>query len=166
MRLIRYYIQILTWDLKAVEAERCPGDPPILGGSSDKARRILNWQPAYPRLDDIIKTVWLRQSAGIGKEVDFLIRRGRDITAALQLCQDIGANETRKRELSLLSPGGFWGHDPNWIPNSGLCPDPIPSGVVDCHPHRPRRLYHCRLCPATGQDLCDCNPDRTGTGCL
>jgi predicted AAA+ superfamily ATPase len=35
-----------------------------------------------------------------GKEVDFLIRQGQDITAALQVCQDIDTNETRKREIS------------------------------------------------------------------
>ena len=32
--------------------------------------------------------------------MDFLIRRGQEITAALQVCQNIGAGETRKREIS------------------------------------------------------------------
>jgi hypothetical protein len=84
----------------AVEAERRPGDPPIAGGSSDKARKILNREPEYPGPDEIIKTVWLPQSAGIGKEADFLIRQGQHITAALQVCQDIGAAETWKREIA------------------------------------------------------------------
>ena len=35
-----------------------------------------------------------------GREVDFLIRQGQGITAALQVCQDISADETRKREIS------------------------------------------------------------------
>lgn len=35
-----------------------------------------------------------------GKEVDFLIRQGQVITAALQVCQDINTGETRKREIS------------------------------------------------------------------
>jgi predicted AAA+ superfamily ATPase len=35
-----------------------------------------------------------------GREVDFLIRQGQEITAALQVCQDISADETRKREIS------------------------------------------------------------------
>jgi len=47
--------------IKIVEAEMRPGDPPILVGSADKARKILNWQPEYPRLDEIIKTAWLWQ---------------------------------------------------------------------------------------------------------
>ena len=52
--------------IKVIEAERRPGDPPILVGSADKARRILNWQPEYQDLDEIIKTAWLWQSTGIG----------------------------------------------------------------------------------------------------
>jgi hypothetical protein len=142
MRLIRYYIQILTYDLElscskarcmlystqftgeteiyfyrrrsvlevdifhaaervtgksiiAVEAERYPGDPPIVGGSSDKARRILNSQPGYPGLDEIIKTVWLPQSAGIGKEAGF--RSGRGSTSRLP-CRPV-------RILALPRPG-------------------------------------------------------------
>jgi len=52
--------------IKVIEAERRPGDPPILVGSSDKAKKILKWQPEYPSLDEIIKTAWLWQSTGIG----------------------------------------------------------------------------------------------------
>lgn len=44
--------------IKVVETARRPGDPPTLVGSADKARRILNWQPEYPKLDGIIKTAW------------------------------------------------------------------------------------------------------------
>ena len=35
-----------------------------------------------------------------GKEVDFLIRRGQEITEAVQVCQNIGNRETREREIS------------------------------------------------------------------
>ena len=45
--------------IKVMEMERRHGDPPILVGSSDKARQILNWQPEYPDIDEIIKTAWL-----------------------------------------------------------------------------------------------------------
>lgn len=44
--------------VKFLETSRRPGDPPILVGSADKARKILNWQPQYLRLDDMIKTAW------------------------------------------------------------------------------------------------------------
>jgi len=48
--------------IKVVETQRRPGDPPILVGSADKAKKILNWQPQYPSLDVIIKTAWLWQT--------------------------------------------------------------------------------------------------------
>ncbi len=44
--------------IKATETERRPGDPPILVGSSKKAREILKWQPKYDDLSKIISTAW------------------------------------------------------------------------------------------------------------
>jgi UDP-glucose 4-epimerase len=44
--------------IKVVETERRFGDPPILVGSSVKAGQMLNWQPQYTSLDEIIKTAW------------------------------------------------------------------------------------------------------------
>jgi len=44
--------------IKVVESDRRPGDPPILVGSSDKARKILGWKPQYPSLKDIISHAW------------------------------------------------------------------------------------------------------------
>ena len=44
-------------------APRRPGDPAVLYASADKARAELNWTPAYPSLDDIVRTAWTwRQS--------------------------------------------------------------------------------------------------------
>ena len=48
--------------IKIVQAKRREGDPPILVGSSDKARKILNWLPQYQNIDDIIKTAWIWQT--------------------------------------------------------------------------------------------------------
>ncbi len=45
-------------DIKVVECDRRPGDPPALIGSSDKARKILNWQPQYSSLEQIINHAW------------------------------------------------------------------------------------------------------------
>jgi UDP-glucose-4-epimerase GalE len=39
-------------------APRRPGDPAILYASADKARAELGWTPAYPSLDDIVRTAW------------------------------------------------------------------------------------------------------------
>jgi UDP-glucose 4-epimerase len=45
-------------EIKAVECDRRPGDPPVLVGSSKKAREILGWIPQYPDLESIISHAW------------------------------------------------------------------------------------------------------------
>jgi UDP-glucose 4-epimerase len=45
-------------NIKVVESDRRPGDPPILVGSSDKAREILGWKPQYSDLQDIMVHAW------------------------------------------------------------------------------------------------------------
>lgn len=50
--------EITGKDIKAVEAERRAGDPPILVGSSTKAKETLNWNPKYDELSKIIETAW------------------------------------------------------------------------------------------------------------
>jgi UDP-glucose 4-epimerase len=50
--------QITGRSIKVIECDRRPGDPPILVGSSDKARKILGWQPQYPNLSDILSHAW------------------------------------------------------------------------------------------------------------
>ena len=37
---------------------RRPGDPPRLVASSEKIRRELGWQPAHPKLEDILASAW------------------------------------------------------------------------------------------------------------
>ena len=45
-------------EIPAREIERRPGDAPILIGSSDKARKILGWNPQYADLTQIISHAW------------------------------------------------------------------------------------------------------------
>ena len=45
-------------DIKVVECDRRPGDPPVLIGSSEKANRILGWQAQYSSLKEIIADSW------------------------------------------------------------------------------------------------------------
>ncbi|MHC0062387.1 UDP-glucose 4-epimerase GalE [Nostoc sp. UIC 10890] len=40
------------------ERDRRPGDPPILIGTSEKARTILGWQPQYLSIQDIVTHAW------------------------------------------------------------------------------------------------------------
>jgi UDP-glucose 4-epimerase len=41
-------------DIKVIERDRRPGDPPCLVGSGKKATKILGWNPQYSQLDDIL----------------------------------------------------------------------------------------------------------------
>lgn len=45
-------------DIKVVESDRRPGDPPMLVGSSDKARKTLGWNPQHPALEEILNHAW------------------------------------------------------------------------------------------------------------
>jgi UDP-glucose 4-epimerase len=50
--------QVTGRPISVIECDRRPGDPPILVGSSSKAREILGWQPQYSRLEDMITHAW------------------------------------------------------------------------------------------------------------
>ncbi len=45
-------------EIKAIECDRRPGDPPALVGSSDRARSILGWNPQYADLSVILTHAW------------------------------------------------------------------------------------------------------------
>ncbi len=44
--------------IKVIEDAPRPGDPPILVGSSQKARKMLGWNPKWTNIKDIISTAW------------------------------------------------------------------------------------------------------------
>ncbi|MDY6899644.1 MAG: UDP-glucose 4-epimerase GalE [Cyanobacteriota bacterium] len=50
--------QITGKEIKAVECDRRPGDPPALIGSAEKAQTILGWQPQYTSIKDIMTHAW------------------------------------------------------------------------------------------------------------
>ncbi|HMK53160.1 MAG TPA: UDP-glucose 4-epimerase GalE [Methanobacteriaceae archaeon] len=50
--------RITKKNIKSVEVDRRAGDPPVLVGSSTKAREVLNWKPRFDDLDEIISTAW------------------------------------------------------------------------------------------------------------
>lgn len=50
--------QITGKEIKTVECDRRPGDPPVLIGSSEKARKLLGWSPEYADLKNIISHAW------------------------------------------------------------------------------------------------------------
>jgi UDP-arabinose 4-epimerase len=51
-------VKITGCDIPYLESDRRPGDPPVLIGSSDKMREILEWRPVYHNLNTIIETAW------------------------------------------------------------------------------------------------------------
>lgn len=51
--------QVTGRKIKVVECDRRPGDPPSLVGSGEKARSMLDWNPQYFDLTDIISHAWV-----------------------------------------------------------------------------------------------------------
>lgn len=45
-------------EIKVVEEDRRAGDPAVLIASSEKAKKVLGWNPQYNELSTIIKTAW------------------------------------------------------------------------------------------------------------
>jgi UDP-glucose-4-epimerase GalE len=51
-------MKITGCNIPWLEADRRPGDPAVLIGSSDKIRNIMGWEPKHNSLDTIIATAW------------------------------------------------------------------------------------------------------------
>ncbi|MBQ7581971.1 MAG: UDP-glucose 4-epimerase GalE, partial [Lachnospiraceae bacterium] len=45
-------------DFTVTLSDRRPGDPAKLVGSSEKARRVLDWEPQYGAIDTIVSHAW------------------------------------------------------------------------------------------------------------
>ncbi|HIK31793.1 MAG TPA: UDP-glucose 4-epimerase GalE [Oscillatoriales cyanobacterium M59_W2019_021] len=50
--------KVTQCEIPAIESDRRPGDPPILVGSSEKARTVLGWSPQYADIDKIVYHAW------------------------------------------------------------------------------------------------------------
>ncbi len=50
--------QVSGKDFKVVNAERRPGDPPILTSVATKARNELGWKPEKPKLEEMVSSAW------------------------------------------------------------------------------------------------------------
>ncbi len=58
LELIEAAKRVTGKDIPVVLSERRPGDPAILVGSSEKAKRVLGWEPKYGDIDTIVKHAW------------------------------------------------------------------------------------------------------------
>lgn len=45
-------------DIPVTLVERRPGDPAVLVGSSEKAKRVLGWRPRYAEIETIVEHAW------------------------------------------------------------------------------------------------------------
>lgn len=50
--------EVVGAEIRAVEAPRRPGDPPVLVASSEKIKDELGWKPEKPDLSDMISDAW------------------------------------------------------------------------------------------------------------
>lgn len=50
--------KVAVKDFKIVEADRRPGDPPVLTSDASKAEQELGWRREYPDLESIVATAW------------------------------------------------------------------------------------------------------------
>lgn len=58
LELIDSVKRVTGKEFNVVYADRRPGDPAKLVGSSEKAKRILSWKPQYGDIDTIVKHAW------------------------------------------------------------------------------------------------------------
>ena len=59
LELIEAAKRVTGKDIPVVLADRRPGDPAILVGSSEKAKRVLGWEPVYGDIDTIVRHAWM-----------------------------------------------------------------------------------------------------------
>jgi UDP-glucose 4-epimerase len=57
-QVIEAAIAVTGRDIKVIHGDRRPGDPPILVGSAEKARKMLGWQPQYADLRQFLTHAW------------------------------------------------------------------------------------------------------------
>ncbi len=58
LELIEAAKRVTGKDIPVELSERRPGDPAILVGSSEKAKRVLGWEPIYGDVDTIVRHAW------------------------------------------------------------------------------------------------------------
>ena len=51
-------IEVTGCEIPVIEADRRPGDPAVLVGSSEKARAVLGWNPQYDSIETILSHAW------------------------------------------------------------------------------------------------------------
>ena len=55
-------------DFTVTLADRRPGDPPYLVGSSEKAKKVLGWEPRYADIETIVRHAWENRTRDVEDE--------------------------------------------------------------------------------------------------
>ncbi len=58
LELIEAAKRVTGRDIPVILSDRRPGDPAVLVGSSEKAKRVLGWVPVYGDIDTIVRHAW------------------------------------------------------------------------------------------------------------
>ena len=58
LELVEAAKRVTGRDIPVVLSDRRPGDPAILVGSSERAKRVLGWEPAYGDIKTIVRHAW------------------------------------------------------------------------------------------------------------
>ena len=58
LEVIQAVKKVTGKDFTVTYADRRPGDPAILVGSSKKAERVLGWKANYPDIEEIVAHAW------------------------------------------------------------------------------------------------------------
>lgn len=56
--VIRAAEEVIGRKIDVIEGDRRPGDPPILLADATLANKELNWQPVFPKIEQMIKDAW------------------------------------------------------------------------------------------------------------
>lgn len=58
LEIIEAAKEVTGEDFPVVKASRRPGDPAVLVGSGEKAKRILGWEPCHQDIEEIVSHAW------------------------------------------------------------------------------------------------------------
>lgn len=58
LEIIEAVKEVTGEDFPVVKASRRPGDPAVLVGSGEKAKRILGWEPRHQDIEEIVSHAW------------------------------------------------------------------------------------------------------------
>jgi UDP-glucose 4-epimerase len=69
MQIINTFENLFNLKLSIKITDRREGDPPVLIANADMAKKILNWEPKYSGIENILKTAWKWHNSDLYKHL-------------------------------------------------------------------------------------------------